>query len=50
MENIETNVDISKYPEGLDYLAHVLELPIPKEAMEARKSMVLGLVDIFLAQ
>ena len=33
-------VNISKYPEGLDILAEKLELPIPKENMEARKNFI----------
>ena len=32
--------DISKYPEGLDYLVENLDLPIPKENRQAREAFV----------
>lgn len=37
--------DISKYPEGLDILAEKLEIPIPKEDMEARRNYVFAFID-----
>jgi hypothetical protein len=47
---MEDKVDITKYPEGLEYLAEHIELPVPKERMEVRKTMILGLIDSFLSQ
>lgn len=41
-------VNISKYPEGLEILAEKLELPVPKEDMEARKAYILGVVSNFI--
>ncbi|MBQ9911778.1 MAG: hypothetical protein IJI56_03580 [Firmicutes bacterium] len=32
--------DISKFPDGLDYLVENLELPIPKENRAAREAFV----------
>lgn len=37
----ETVKDIAKYPEGVEILAEKMDLPIPKEDMEARKRAVL---------
>ncbi len=41
-------VNISKFPEGLEILAEKLDLPIPKEDMEARKALVLNIVSTFI--
>ena len=49
MEN-EKKVDITKYPEGLEYLAEHLQLPVPIEDMEARKAYVFGLIDLLVRQ
>jgi len=46
----ELRMNINKYPEGLDYLAENLELPIPKENMEARKDYVTSLIDYLVRQ
>ena len=36
---------INKYPEGLEILAEKMDLPIPKENMEARKMAVIMFVE-----
>lgn len=49
MDN-EKKVDITKYPEGLEYLAEHLELAIPKENMAVRKAIVSGLISTLVRQ
>ena len=49
MDN-EKQVDITKYPEGLEYLAEKLELPVPIEDPQARKDYVFGLIDLLVRQ
>ena len=46
----DKKVNINKYPEGLEYLAENLDLPIPKEDIEARKAYVMGLVETLVRQ
>lgn len=41
---MEQKIDITKYPEGLKYLAQVLELPIPKENTQAREDYIFNFV------
>ncbi len=40
--------DISKYPEGLEYLVENLELPIPKENKAAREAFVKAAISQFV--
>ena len=49
MDN-EKKVNINKYPEGLEYLAENLKLPVPIEDPEARKEYVFGLIDLLVRQ
>lgn len=49
MEN-EKKVDISKFPEGLEYLAENLKLPVPIEDPQARRDYVFGLIDLLVRQ
>lgn len=37
----EQKVDLTKYPEGLQYLAKELDLPIPPEATAQREAFVM---------
>lgn len=50
MANENEGSIITSYPEGLDYLAENLQLPIPKENMEARKNFVMSLIDNLVRQ
>lgn len=49
MDN-EKTVDITKYPEGLDYLAENLEMAVPKDNMAVRKAMVNSLISTLVRQ
>lgn len=49
MDN-EKTIDITKYPEGLEYLAENLELPVSLVDPEARKAYVFGLIDMLVRQ
>ena len=40
----EQKVDLTKYPEGLQYLAKELDLPIPPEATAQREAFVMNLI------
>lgn len=46
----EKKVDITLYPEGAQYLAENLQLPIPKENMPARMGTVIGLIGLLVRQ
>ena len=49
----EKRVDITKYPEGLEYLAKHLTLPLPPAAaedMEARKNYIFNLIVTLVRQ
>ncbi|MBQ7737059.1 MAG: hypothetical protein IJT62_04415 [Oscillospiraceae bacterium] len=46
----EKTVDITLYPEGAQYLAENLQLPVPKENMPARVGMVVGLIGLLVRQ
>ena len=49
----EKNVDITKYPEGLEYLAENLKLPLPpalENNAEVRKNYVFGLIGTLVRQ
>lgn len=37
--------DVNKYPEGIELLAEKMDLPIPKENMEARKMAVIMFIN-----
>lgn len=44
MADEEKKADITKYPEGLDYLAENLKMPVPKDKIQQRKAIVMGLI------
>lgn len=46
----EKKVDLTKYPEGLQYLAAQLRLPIPEENTAQREAMVMGLIGMLVRQ
>ncbi len=49
----EKKVDITKYPEGLEYLAENLNLPLPpavSDNMEVRKNYVFNLISTLVRQ
>ena len=46
----EQKVDLTKYPEGLQYLAKTLKLPIPEEATAQREAYVMGLIASLVRQ
>lgn len=43
-------VDLTKYPEGLQYLAEKLQLPVPQENTAQREAMVMGLIGMLVRQ
>ena len=46
----EQKVDITKYPEGLEYLAKELKLPVPPDQIQQRQAMVMGLINSLVRQ
>ena len=46
----DQKVDLTKYPEGLQYLAKELNLPIPEEATAQREAFVMNLVATLVRQ
>ncbi len=46
----EQKVDLTKYPEGLRYLAKNLNLPIPPEAAAQREAFVMNLIATLVRQ
>ena len=46
----EQKVDLTKYPEGLQYLAKELDLPIPPEATAQREAFVTNLISTLVRQ
>ena len=46
----EQKVDLTKYPEGLQYLAKELDLPIPPEATAQREAFVMNLISTLVRQ
>ncbi len=46
----EEKVDLTKYPEGVQYLAKVLNLPIPEEATAQREAFVMNLISTLVRQ
>jgi len=46
----EKKVDITKYPEGAQYLAQQLKLPVPPDQMQQRMGMVVGLIGSLVRQ
>lgn len=41
MDNAKVNV----YPEGLKFLAQQMDIPFPKEDMEAREAYIIGIIN-----
>ena len=46
----EQKVDLTKYPEVLQYLAKELDLPIPPEATAQREAFVMNLISTLVRQ
>lgn len=46
----EKKVDITKYPEGLEYLAKELKLPMPDDAVAQRQGLVANIVSSLVRQ
>ncbi len=46
----EKKFDLTKYPEGLQYLAKELKLPMPAEATAQREAFVMGLIATLVRQ
>ena len=46
----EKKVDITKYPEGLAYLAKELKLPMPEDAAAQRQGFVATIVSSLVRQ
>lgn len=46
----EKKTDITKYPEGLEYLAKVLKLPMPDDAVAQRQGLVANIVSSLVRQ
>ena len=46
----EQKVDLTMYPEGLQYLAKELYLPIPPEATAQREAFVMNLISTLVRQ
>lgn len=46
----EKKVDITKYPEGLEYLAKELKLPMPDDAVAQRQGLVANIVSSLVQQ